>query len=120
MWYLFEKRDRVSQSEYNISAQYESSQLRSRYMRDNCGKWALEAIDVLESLHDEIQILFSISTTTWDPNILAEAVNLLQFLMNFLGDLSVLKDVCKNSNIKNLRQSDGFKCKTSDSQNGSL
>ena len=44
-------------------------------MKNNCGKWALEAIDVLESLYNKIQILFLEPTATWDPNILGEAVN---------------------------------------------
>jgi hypothetical protein len=64
-------------------------------MQNNCEKWALEAINVLESLYNEIRILFLKPTEKWDSNILAEAVNLLQFLINFLGDLKDLKDACK-------------------------
>lgn len=106
MWGLFEKRERASQSEYAISARYGAQ--RSKDMDINCGKWALEAISVLESLYNEIRLVFSEPTGTWDPNILRETVNLMQFLMNFLGDLKGLKDACHNKRTENFSSTGGI------------
>lgn len=76
-------------------------------MNINCGKWALEAISVLDSLHNEIRSVFSEPTETWNPNILGETVNLMQFLMNFLGDLKGLKDACYDRE-ENFNSTDGI------------
>lgn len=94
LWSLFEKRDRVSQSKYGFQAAYKSK-LSSKCLKMDCGKWALETIDVLNSLGNEIQMLFLVRTGSWNSLILAEAMTLLQFLMDFLGDLKDLKDACR-------------------------
>lgn len=49
----------------------------------------------------EFNWLFSEPTGNWDPNILGENVNLMQFLMSFLGDLKGLNDTCRNKRTEN-------------------
>lgn len=99
LWDLFERRDRLPRSNFGDPAAY-VKQLGSQNLNVSCGKWALEVIQVLDSLNDEIRLLFFWQGIKWDLNILVEAVNLLQFLMNFLGDLQILKDACKRNSTQ--------------------